>query len=348
MVATLSLKGKDYIDHAEFSRDEMDTFLNVAFDLKRDYTIEVPHQVLQGKTLFMLFYNKSLRTRNSFEAGMFNLGGHAHYLTPEGVYRPAIATEEEAFVTERVSDVARVLSEMGHGIAIRIFGDSVRWVYGRGNEYIREFARWASIPVINMADDMFHPCQIAADLMTMIEMLGDLKGRKLAVSWAYSPSVKKPICTPQSLITAGTMYGMDVVLAHPKGFELDTRVIEKAKKLAEAHGGSLEITNDMKAGVENADVVYPKAWPSLANLPPITAKPEHEKTKTLADEYKTWICDANMMKLAKKTAIYMHCLPADRGFEVTDEVADGPQSVIFKQAGNRMHAQKGIMACIMR
>jgi len=348
MVATLSLKGRDYIDHAEFTKEEMDTFLNVAFDLKRQYAIGSPHPVLQGKTLFMLFYNKSLRTRNSFEAGMFNLGGHAHYLTPEAVYRPALAAEEEAFVTERVSDVARVLSEMGHGISIRIFGDSVSWVYGHGNEYIREFAHWASIPVINMEDDMFHPCQAAADIMTMMEFLGDLKGKKFVMSWAYSPSVKKPMAVPQSLVTAGAMYGMNVVLAHPKGFELDPKVIAKAKELAGLHGGSFEITHNMKEAFKNADVVYPKAWPSLENLPPVISKPEHEKTKKLADENKNWCCDAQMMKLTKKTAIYMHCLPCDRGFEVIDEVADGPQSVIFQEAGNRLHAQKGIMACIMR
>ncbi|MGZ3603830.1 MAG: ornithine carbamoyltransferase [Thermodesulfobacteriota bacterium] len=348
MVAILSLKGRDYIDHAEFTKEEMDTIFNVAFDLKRQYAIGVPHPVLQGKTLFMLFYNKSLRTRNSFEAGMFNLGGHAHYLTPEAVYRPALAAEEEAFVTERVSDVARVLSEMGHGISIRIFGDPTGWVYGHGDEYIREFAHWASIPVINMEDDMYHPCQAAADIMTMMEFLGDLKGKKFVMSWAYSPSVKKPMAVPQSLVTAGAMYGMNVVLAHPKGFELDPKVVTKAKELAEIHGGSFEISNNMKEAFEDADVVYPKAWPSVENLPPITSKPKHEKTKKLADRNKTWICDAKMMELAKKTALYMHCLPCDRGFEVTDEVADGPHSVIYQQAGNRLHAQKGIMACIMR
>ena len=346
---TLSLKGRDYIAEMEYSRHEMESILELAFDLKRKYADGTPHEVLKGKTFFMLFYNKSLRTRNSFEAGMFQLGGNAHYLTPEAVYMPAKEGDEAAFTTERICDVARVLERMGHGIGIRIYGDLVGWVYGKGNEYIREFAKWAKVPIINMEDDYFHPCQEIADLMTMKEFLGpDLKGKKLVMSWAYSPSVKKPMAVAHSNVIGGAMFGMNVVVAHPKGFELDPMVVSKGKELAALHGGSLEFTNNMEEAFEGADVVYPKSWPVIENLPPHAKTPMHEKTKKLADENKHWICDAKKMKLIKKTGIYMHCLPCDRGFEVTDEVADGPQSVIYHEAENRLHGQKGLMALLMR
>lgn len=348
MVETLSLKGKDYISEMEFTRHEFETILELAFELKRQYASGIPHEVLKGKTFFMLFYNKSLRTRNSFEAGIYQLGGNGHYLTPDAVYKPAAVGDEEAFITERISDVARVLSRMGHGIGIRIFGDPVGWIYGKGNAYIREFAKWAEIPVINMEDDMFHPCQLIADLMTMKEFVGDLSRKKFVMSWAYSPSVKKPVAVPQSAVIGGTLLGMNVVLAHPKRFELDPNVIARAKELSKLYGGSFEISNNMEEAFEGADIVYPKAWPSLENLPPITTSPQHDKTKKLADKNKHWICDAKKMKLIKKTGIYMHCLPCDRGFEVTDEVADGPQSVIFHEAENRLHGQKAIMALLMR
>ena len=349
MVETLSLKGRDYIAEMEYTRHEMETILELAFSQKKLYASGTPHEVLKGKTFFMLFYNKSLRTRNSFEAGMFQLGGNAHYLTPEAVYMPAKEGDEVAFTTERICDVARVLARMGHGIGIRIYGDLVGWVYGKGNEYIREFAKWAQVPVINMEDDLFHPCQEIADLMTMKEFLGpDLKGKKLVMSWAYSPSVKKPMAVAHSNVIGGTMFGMNVVVAHPKGFELDPMVVAKGKELADLYGGSLEFTNNMEEAFEGADVVYPKSWPVIENLPPYSKTPMHEKTKKLADKNKHWICDAKKMKLIKKTGIYMHCLPCDRGFEVTDEVADGPQSVIFHEAENRLHGQKALMTLLMR
>ena len=346
---TLSLKGRDYIAEWDFTRQEIESIIDLGFELKRQYAAGIPHENLKGKTFFMLFYNKSLRTRNSFEAGIYQLGGNGHYLTPEAVYMPAIEGDEVAFITERVSDVARVLSRMGHGIGIRVYGDLVGWVYPRGSEYIRDFAKWADIPVINMEDDLFHPCQEIADLMTMKEFIGpDLKGKKLVMSWAYSPSVKKPMAVAHSNVIGGTMMGMNVVLAHPKGFDLDPRVIEKAKEYSALYGGTFDITHNMEEAFADADVVYPKSWPCIENLPPITKEPMHDKTKKLADENKHWICDEKKMKLIKKTGIYMHCLPCDRGFEVTDAVADGPQSVIFHQAENRLHGQKAIMNLVMR
>ncbi|MGQ9845344.1 MAG: N-acetylornithine carbamoyltransferase [Caldisericia bacterium] len=346
---TNSFRGRDWITDLEFTKEELETILEVAWDLKKKRATGEPHELLKGKTLFMIFYNQSLRTRNSFEAGMHQLGGHAHDLNPKQIYTPALPGREIAYSTERVSDVARVLSRMGEGIAIRCYGEPVDWIYGEANRMIREFAHWADIPVINMEDDMYHPCQAMADIMTIIEKKGrDLRGKKFVMSWAYSPSVEKPLAVPQSAITVASKFGLNITLAHPEGLELDPNIIDAVKENVRKYGGSFEIVNDMKEAFKDADIVYPKAWTSKHFIPPEVSKPMLEKTQELFDKNKHWKTTKEMMKLAKEDAIYMHCLPADRGFEVDDDVIDGPQSVVFDEAENRLHAQKAIMALLMR
>lgn len=346
---TESFRGRDWITDLEYTKEELETILEVAWDLKRKRATGEPHELLKGKTLFMIFYNQSLRTRNSFEAGMHQLGGHAHDLNPKQIYTPALPGREVAYSTERVSDVARVLSRMGEGIAIRCYGEPVDWIYGEANRMIREFAYWADIPVINMEDDMYHPCQAMADIMTIIEKKGrNLRGRKFVMSWAYSPSVEKPLAVPQSAITVASKFGLNITLAHPEGLELDPNIIEAVKENVKKHGGSFEIVNDMKEAFKDADIVYPKSWTSKHFIPPEVDKPMLEKTQELFEKNKHWKTTKEMMKLAKEDAIYMHCLPADRGFEVDDDVIDGPQSVVFDEAENRLHVQKAIMALLMR
>lgn len=346
---TNSFRGRDWITDLEFTKEELETILEVAWDLKKKRATGETHELLKGKTLFMIFYNQSLRTRNSFEAGMHQLGGHAHDLNPKQIYTPALPGREIAYSTERVSDVARVLSRMGEGIAIRCYGEPVDWIYGEANRMIREFAHWADIPVINMEDDMYHPCQAMADIMTIIEKKGrDLRGKKFVMSWAYSPSVEKPLAVPQSAITVASKFGLNITLAHPEGLELDPNIIDAVKENVRKYGGNFEIVNDMKEAFKDADIVYPKAWTSKHFIPPEVSKPMLEKTQELFDKNKDWKTTKEMMKLAKEDAIYMHCLPADRGFEVEDDVMDGPQSVVFDEAENRLHAQKAIMALLMR
>jgi len=346
---TESFRGRDFITDLEFTKEELETILEVAWDLKKKRAIGEPHELLKGKTLFMIFYNQSLRTRNSFEAGMHQLGGHAHDLNPKQIYTPALPGREIAYSTERVSDVARVLSRMGEAISIRCYGEPVDWIYGEADRMIREFAYWSDIPVINMEDDMYHPCQAMADIMTIIEKKGrDLRGKKFVMSWAYSPSVEKPLAVPQSAITVASKFGLNITLAHPEGLELDPNIIDAVKENVREYGGSFEIVNDMKEAFKDADIVYPKAWTSKHFIPPEVTKPMLEKSQELFDKNKNWKTTKEMMSLAKEDAIYMHCLPADRGFEVDDDVMDGPQSVIFDEAENRLHAQKAIMALLMR
>jgi N-acetylornithine carbamoyltransferase len=344
-MSNTTLRGRDFITWLEFSRDEMEAMLDTAHDLKRKFIRREPHKILDGQTLHMMFYNTSLRTRNSFETAMTQLGGHAHFLQPGAVYTPALKGDEKAYSTERISDVARVLAEMGDAIAIRIYGKYTDWKYGKGNQIVREFAHWSKVPVINMEDDMYHPCQDLADVMTMQEKLGhNLQGKKFVMSWAYSGSVEKPLAVPQSCIIAASMMGMDVTLAHPKGFDLDPKILQASKDLAKKHGGGFRIVNDMDQAFKGADAVYPKAW----TVQPTDGKTamDPDKAKAAFEANKHWITTSEKMALTNN-AIYMHCLPADRDMEVTDEVIDGPNSVIVEQAANRLHGQKGMMALLM-
>jgi N-acetylornithine carbamoyltransferase len=230
-----------------------------------------------------------------------------------------------------------ILSRYGHGLAIR--HDLIPY---EGNAFMREVARWAEVPVINLQCDVDHPTQTLADLMTIREKRGDaLRGLRVAVSWAYAPSYAKPLSVPQGLISLLPRFGMDVVLAHPPGFELMPEVRARAEEAAAAGGGSIRETHDMDAAFEGADVVYPKSWGRLDLFT--------DEAAALADakRYTDWICDSRRMSLANDDALYMHCLPADRSFEVTDEVIDGPNSVVYDEAENRMHTGKALMALTM-
>jgi N-acetylornithine carbamoyltransferase len=345
---TTGFKGRDFLTVLDYTREEVETILDVAVDLKRRRAIgEAHNHVLPGKTLFMIFYNQSLRTRNSFEAGMTQLGGFFNDTATTEIYTPALEGKEEAYSTERVSDVARVLSRMGDGIAIRCYGDPVDWVYGGAHDLMQAFARWSDIPIINMECDKYHPCQGLADVFTVKEKLGGFNGVKFVMSWAYSPSIEKPRAVPQSAILYATLMGMDVTLAHPEGMELDDAVLAACRSNADQYGGSFKIEHDFEEALKGAHVVYPKSWTAVSTFPPPVGTRDEKKSEDLFAANKDWICDREHLRLAARDAIYMHCLPCDRGFEVTNEVVDGPQSVVFDEAENRLHVQKAVMSLIM-
>ena len=205
-MVTEGLKGRDFITLRDFSKAEIETMLEVGLQLKADIAMRRRHSdILQGRTLLMMFFNPSLRTRNSFEAGIFQLGGHAHFLEPSSTRLPTLEGEDVPYQSERIADVARVLSRMGDAIAIRILGDAVDWEYEKSLKIINEFAKYSKVPVINMEDNKYHPNQGMADVMTLWEHLGrDLRGRKLAVSWTYSPSTKKPIAPHHDFMYAAS------------------------------------------------------------------------------------------------------------------------------------------------
>ena len=346
---TDTFRGRDFLTLLDWTKEEVETILDVALDLKRRYALgELHNHLLPAKTLFMIFYNQSLRTRNSFEAGMTQLGGHAHFLDPSKIYTPALPGKEVAYSTERVSDVARVLARMGNAISIRCYGDPVDWAYGGAHELMKNFAYWAEIPVLNMECDKYHPFQALADVFTVKEKFGTFKNVKFVMSWAYSPSVHKPRAVPQSAIIAASMMGCDTVLAHPKGMELDDDVLDACAKYAEMNGSTFEISDDFEGSLKGAHVVYPKAWTATPMFPPPVGQSDESAAQAIFDANKDWICNSDAMALADPNAIYMHCLPADRGYEVTDDVLDGPQSAAFDEAENRMHVQKAVMALIMK
>ncbi len=339
-------KGRDFLDTNDFTQEEITKVLDSADTLRKAFHSRKAHRYLPGRTLFMMFYNRSLRTRNSFESGIYQLGGHAHFLSPQDVYTPALPEDMVAYQTEAISDVARVLSRYGDAIAIRIYGDAAKWNIGRGHEVIREFAKHATIPVLNMEDDMYHPFQALADAQAMRNASPKLKGKKLVVSYAYSGGLK-PLAVPQSEILIGTQLGMDIVLAHPPGFELENVVLEAAKANADRSGGGFSVVGNMKESFEGADFVYPKAWSPKNFFPPHSSSLDKTGATAYQDKFKDWICTLELMDHTNKGK-YMHCGPADRGQEVTDDVIDSERySLYFEQAENRLHVQKAVMAMVM-
>jgi ornithine carbamoyltransferase len=322
-------KGRDWITTEEWTDAELDVMIDVASDLKRKFKGRVAHRYLPDQTIFLMFFDKSTRTRNSFEAGITQLGGHAHFLTADAMQ---ISHGESA------KDTGIILSSYGHAIAIRH-----DLVPGEGNAYMREVAKWAEAPVINMQCDVDHPCQTLADLMTIREKRGrSTHALKVAVSWAYAPSYAKPLSVPQGLIMLLPRFGMDVTLAHPPEYNLMPATVAAAESNASRGGGRFRIANSMEEAFRDADVVIPKSWGCLDTM---GANPS--ESLRIAAQYKHWICNAERMKLARPDVLYMHPLPADRGNEVTDEVIDGPNSVVYAEAENRLHTAKAIMALTM-
>ena len=322
------LSGRDLIGDLDFSKEEVETVLEVALDLKRKRALGEPHAYLRDKVLAMLFFFSSTRTRGSFEAGMAQLGGHAAFIESRTTQISHGDTEKE---------MGEIFGRYFDGIAIR----HVDW--GIGNRYLNLVAEASRVPVLNMQCEFYHPHQILADLLTIIEKKGrDLRGKKMVVSWAYASSYLKPISVPQSLILQMPRFGLDVVLAHPPEFKLMPEIMDQAKEQAKKFKTGFEVVDDMKAAVKDADVVYAKSWG------PLLTTTDPDEGKVIQDRYQDWIADEAKMKLAKDDAIYMHPLPADRNIEVTDGVIDGPQSVVFDEAENRLHVQKAVMALTMR
>jgi ornithine carbamoyltransferase len=324
------LHGRDLIGDLDFSKEEVETVLDVAFDLKRKRALNEPHAYLRDKVLAMLFFFSSTRTRGSFEAGMAQLGGHGAFIE---------STTTQISHGDTPKEIGEIFGRYFDGIAIR----HCDWQVGNG--YLNDVAQASRVPVLNMQCDVYHPFQCLADLMTIMEKKGrDLRRKKIVVSWAYAASYLKPISVPQSLILQMPRFGMDVVLAHPPEFQLMPDVVGMAQEQARKYKTGFEIVDTadgMTDAFKDADVIYAKSWG------PLLTTADKTEGKRLQDSYKSWITDAAKMSVAAEDAIYMHPLPADRNIEVTDEVIDGAQSVVYDEAENRLHAQKAVMALTM-
>lgn len=321
------LHGRDLIGDLDFSKEEVETVLDLAFDLKRKRALNELTPYLRDKVLAMLFFFSSTRTRGSFEAGMAHLGGHAAFIESRTTQISHGDTPKE---------IGEIFGRYFDGIAIR------HCDWGLGNKYLNEVAKASRVPVLNMQCDIYHPFQCLADLMTIIEKKGrDLRRKKMVVSWAYAASYQKPISVPQSLVLQMPRFGLDVTLAHPPEFRLMPEIMQMAEEQARKFGTKFEVVDDMDAAFKDADIVYAKSWGALVH----TA--DADEGAKIIKKYESWITDERRMNLAKPDAIYMHPLPADRNIEVTDGVMDGEHSVVYDEAENRMHVQEAVMALTM-
>lgn len=319
------LKGRDFIDLRKFTSDELRYLLDLAGDIKAGRN---PHRYLSGKYLGMLFSVASTRTRISFQAGAFQLGGRAEHYNIEDLQ---LSNREE------LRDTAAVMGRFLDGIIVRMY-DMTR--YGKGREALNIIAEHARVPVINGLDDKDHPCQVMADLLTLRERFGDqLRRKKVVMAWGYSQR-QKSLGVLHSMMTAGSLMGMDLRLAYPRGFDLDEEYVEFSRAAMKESGGSLEFSHDLMEAAEGADVIYVKNWKNIR-----MSKEEEEKAKEGLQP--KWCVTGEHFKRANPGAYYMDCMPFIRGEQVTAEVADGPASIIYDQAENRLHAQKAILASII-
>ncbi|HEX5043970.1 MAG TPA: ornithine carbamoyltransferase [Candidatus Polarisedimenticolaceae bacterium] len=306
---TETLTGRDFVSMLDYGTEDLQRMLEVAGEVKANPDRYA--RALAGKTLFMYFEKPSLRTRVTFEAGMTQLGGHAIYYT---------AADGRIGVRESVEDVARNLERWVDGAMCRTFS----------HELVRDLARLSRIPVINGLTDHLHPCQALADYLTLLEVKGDLPGRHLAY-------VGDGNNVAHSLMEGGARLGVHVTVVHPEGFAPDPGLVEACRVAARETGARITVTTDREA-VRGADAVYTDVWASMGQ------EAEAEARKRAFAPYQV---NAALMAMAGPDAVFMHCLPAHRGDEVTDEVADAPQSVIFQEAENRLHAQKAVMLLLM-
>ncbi len=307
-----SLKGRDFLTISDFTTDEIRLIIDAAHDLKKDLKEGIPHPVLQGKSMGMIFTKPSTRTRVSFEVGMYQLGGYALFLSAQDI---------QLRRGESLPDTARTLERYLDGILIRTLGQDV----------VDELAQYASIPVINGLTDFVHPTQVIADLMTVEEHKGKLAGLKLA----YLGDGDN---VANSLLQICAKMGVQMTIACPPGYEPDAKILADARQDAVKTGIQLDVVEDPAEAAKDADAIYTDIWASMGQ--------EKEQDQRVGD-FQSYQVNEELLKRANPGAVVLHCLPAHRGEEITDEVIDGPQSVVFDEAENRLHAHKAIMALVM-
>jgi N-acetylornithine carbamoyltransferase len=326
------------ISLADLTVHQVDDLLDLSARLKK----RPGKASLTGKTVGLLFFRGSLRTRASFEAAMTQLGGDTIELTASSDFwelESAEGTVMDGRAPEHVKDAAAVMSCYVHALAIRPKPAGSSWSVDRRDADIRMWAQHARVPVINMESALWHPLQALADLLTMREALGSLRGRRLAILWTHSPTPASPAAV-HSLMQAAVAQGMHVRVAHPAGFELDGEVVGGARAAAEESGATLASCASMAEAVEGSEVVYARSWHSLEDYGNATLAASR-RARTAG-----WIVDDKLMQLGRD-ARFMHAMPVRRNLEVTDPVLDGPRSLIVQQAENRLHTQKAVLSLFL-
>jgi ornithine carbamoyltransferase len=337
------LYGRDLITTQDWSVDEIEKALSLAFEFKEHRYDHPLNNCLDRRTFFMFFYNPSVRTRQSFEAAATELGGHAQFLEPKSM---RLKTEKSA--GETVQDAAEVMSRYAVGIGIRILETAIDY-YGQGEKLLREYAQYASVPIVSMAHDKYHPFQGLADVMGYRQHLGkSLKGKKILQVWGKGALVRSWSSVQESILINSKL-GMDVILAYPKGYNLDPEVIKMCEANAAAADSTFEIVHDLEEGYKGANVVYSRNWMTsdFYNYAATHSVDEAKKKEIdLAAKYDDWITTRDWMAKTND-AFFTHCGPVDRNAEVTDDVCNGPRSIVYDVAEARLHVQKAVMALTM-
>ena len=327
---------RDFLAMEDWSPDEIDGLLGLAARVKRG---EI-RGGLERKVLTAVFMDPSLRTRTSFETAMFLHGGHAVILEPgKGSWslETEIGVTMDGATVEHIIEAARVLSRYGDALAVRTFPKGTDWSTERLDPVIRNFAKYADKPVINMESVRRHPCQGLADALTLKEKLGETRGKKFVLQWAWHPK-PLPTAVPASGAIAAAQLGMEIVVARPQGYDLDPDDMKSIATLATSRGGSVKVSDDIDGAVAGADAVYVKSWGSLERF----GRPDEERE--LRTPHKHWRMTAGRAKATRNgRGIVMHCLPVRRNVEIEDAVLDGPNSVVVDEAENRLHAQRALL-----
>lgn len=329
---------RNWLTTADYSRDELEHLIDSALGFKRGAVSAKP---LDGRSVALVFFNPSLRTRASMQVGIYELGGNSVVLEPGGTswtleHRSGAIMDGDK--TEHIAEFVRVLGRYCAMIGVRTFAALKDWQEERVDPVLQAFACHAEVPIINLESAMFHPCQALADMMTIREKLGTAR-KRVALTWAWHPK-PLPMAVTNSFALAAAQLGHDVVVAHPGGYELDEELTENIRGLAAANGGSFETTHDINEAFAGAQVVYAKSWGAKQFYG--AAEKDIEYRAQYRDR---WIVDQQKMATTN-SAIFMHCLPVRRNVIVTDEVIDSPASVVIDEAENRLHVQKAILASL--
>ena len=331
---------KNFLKTSDFSRRELEEIIETARKFKSH---ENADKFLAGKSIALVFFNPSLRTRASMQVGIYELGGNAVILEPGGTswtleHRDGVVMDGDK--TEHLAELVGVLERYVSAIGVRTFANLQNWTEERLEPILTAFERYSSKPVINLESAMHHPCQAMADMMTIRETFGERK-KKVLLTWAWHPK-PLPMAVPNSFALAASQFGHDLRIAHPKGYELDDELMREIGTQAKENGGSVEFTDNIDEAFEDVDVVYAKSWGSFRHYG--KANQDIREREIYRDE---WIVDESKMARTND-AIFMHCLPVRRNVIVTDAVIDSPKSVVLDEAENRLHVQKSIMAKLLR
>jgi N-acetylornithine carbamoyltransferase len=328
-----------FLSTGKLSTEELNRLIDSALRFKSGDDQSKP---LAGKSVALVFFNPSLRTRASMQAGIYELGGNAVMLEPGGTswtleYREGVVMDGDK--TEHVAEFVRVLGRYCVAIGVRTFAALKNWEEERTDPILNAFAKYSEVPIVNLESAMHHPCQATADMMTIREKLGGGR-KKVLLTWAWHPK-PLPMAVPNSFALAAAQMGHDLVIAHPKGYELDGELMKAVERNAESAGGSVTIEHDVEGAFDSAEVVYAKSWGSKN----FYGAPEKDIAER-AQYRDRWIVDEARMARTN-SAIFMHCLPVRRNVIVTDGVIDSPVSVVIDEAENRLHVQKAILAQLL-